>query len=227
MSLPRINEPEVMQTLAEAQEYDAIDHSETNRSFVEDLLATGKMKSDVLDLGTGTALIPIELCQRHEDCRIMAVDLSTSMLDLARYNIEIAGLIDRIMLDYADAKELPHADEYFDVVICNGMLHHFADPLVVLRQAVRVARSDGLLFFRDLRRPNNEDELTRLLDEYAGEATERQRNLFADSLRAALTLDEMRELVQPSGFDAETVQTTSDRHWTWIARKPVAETAET
>jgi ubiquinone/menaquinone biosynthesis C-methylase UbiE len=212
-----------MGTLEEAQEYDAMDHSEANQGFVEDLLATGKMARDVLDIGTGTALIPVELCQRYEDCRVMAVDFSTAMLDLARYNIEIGGLIDRINLDFADAKALPHADEYFDVVLCNGTLHHFADPLVVLRQAVRVARQGGLLFFRDLLRPKNEDELNRLLDQYAGDATERQRTMFSHSLRAALTLDEIRGAVQQVGFAPETVQATSDRHWTWIAEKPAAE----
>jgi ubiquinone/menaquinone biosynthesis C-methylase UbiE len=214
-----------MDTQEEAQQYDAMDHTEANRAFVTDLLATGCMKRDVLDLGTGTALIPVELCQRYEDCRVMAVDLSTHMLDLARYNIEIAGLIDRIMLDYVDAKDLPHADEYFDVVLCNGTLHHFADPLLVLRQAVRVARPEALLFFRDLRRPDDENELNALLDEHAKDATEHQRELFGRSFRAALTTDEMRDLVQQLGFDAATVQTTSDRHWTWIAQKPAAETS--
>jgi hypothetical protein len=38
-----------------------------------------------------------------------------------------------------------------------------------------------------------------------------------------LTLDEVRALVTPFGFDASTVQQTSDRHWTWSACKPSAE----
>jgi hypothetical protein len=45
--------------------------------------------------------------------------------------------------------------------------------------------------------------------------------LFRDSLRAALTLNEVRQLVGELGFEGDTVQTTSDRHWTWSARKPV------
>ena len=44
--------------------------------------------------------------------------------------------------------------------------------------------------------------------------------MFDDSLRAALSLSEVRAMVSSLGFEAETVQATSDRHWTWIAIKP-------
>ncbi len=43
--------------------------------------------------------------------------------------------------------------------------------------------------------------------------------MFDDSLRAALTLDEIRALVESLGFDPASVQATSDRHWTWTALK--------
>jgi hypothetical protein len=52
---------------------------------------------------------------------------------------------------------------------------------------------------------------------YAGDATSYQKKLFADSLRAALTLDEAQSLVAGFGVSAETVRMTSDRHWTWMA----------
>src|ERR1041384_1154392 len=98
MALERILEPEVMDSQEEASDYDAMDHSEVNRRFVDDLLAVlppapspdplGPLL-DVLDLGTGTAQIPIELCSRFADCRVMAADAAVNMLELARYNLEI------------------------------------------------------------------------------------------------------------------------------------------
>jgi hypothetical protein len=39
--------------------------------------------------------------------------------------------------------------------------------------------------------------------------------LFADSLHAALTLEEIRNLVAGLGYDPGHVNATSDRHWTW------------
>jgi hypothetical protein len=57
---------------------------------------------------------------------------------------------------------------------------------------------------------------------YAADTTHYQRNLFAQSLRAALTIEEICALVAAFGFAPDTVQMTSDRHWTWIASKPAA-----
>ncbi len=220
MSLQRVLEPEVMDTPEEARDYNEMDHAEVNRTFVDDLLACGEISGDVLDLGTGTAMIPIELCERVEACRVMATDMSTSMLDLAVYNLAVSSAGHRIQLAQADAKQLRYEDDMFDVVMSNSIVHHIPEPVAVLREAVRVAKPGGLLFFRDLMRPERSDDVSHLVATYAAGANEHQQKMFDDSLRAALNLDEIRELVASLGFAEETVQATSDRHWTWIARKP-------
>jgi hypothetical protein len=58
------------------------------------------------------------------------------------------------------------------------------------------------------------------VETYAADANTHQRQMFEDSLRAALTVAEMRALVAGLGLDPATVRQTSDRHWTWQARKP-------
>jgi SAM-dependent methyltransferase len=243
MPLDRRLEPEVMESAEEAADYDAMDHSQVNRVFVDDLLAAinrdprseigsqdtsiqptsdlGSLTSlfDILDLGTGTALIPVELCKRLTDCRVMAADAALSMLELARYNVEVNSLTSRVELAQVDAKRLPFADEMFDVVMSNSIIHHIPEPLAVLQQAVRVAKAGGLLFFRDLLRPDSESELKQLVATYAGNANMHQQRMFADSLHAALSWDEIRGLVIALGFSADTVQQTSDRHWTWMGIK--------
>ena len=50
---------------------------------------------------------------------------------------------------------------------------------------------------------------------------ERSRQMFDDSLHAALSLEEIRGFVVQLGFPAESVQQTTDRHWTWIGKKVV------
>jgi ubiquinone/menaquinone biosynthesis C-methylase UbiE len=227
MTLSRILEPEVMDSAAEAADYDAMDHAEVNRRFVDDLLAAisnpefriQNSELDILDLGTGTALIPIELCKRFQNCRIMAADAAVSMLELARYNVEVNSLTERIELAHVDAKRLPFADGMFDVVMSNSIIHHIPEPIHVLREAVRVTKPGGLLFFRDLLRPNTDAELTRLVATYTPGATANQQRLFAESLHAALSLDEIRDLITSLGFSAGAIQQTSDRHWTWSTIK--------
>jgi ubiquinone/menaquinone biosynthesis C-methylase UbiE len=217
--LKRVLEPEVMDTPEEARAYNAMNHSEVNRRFVDDLLAAGSISGEILDLGTGTALIPIELCQRDTSARVLAIDLSVSMLDLARGNVEMASLMSQIMLDRVDGKGLPYADGRFSAVISNSIAHHIPEPLAVLQEAWRVLAADGLIFIRDLLRPEDDATVQRLVDTYAAGATAHQRQLFDDSLRAALSLDEIRQLVRAVGASPHDIQQTSDRHWTWSTRK--------
>lgn len=235
--LPRVLEPEVMDTPEEARDYDAMDHSEVNRRFVEDFLAavgasgaeiartddaghaaTNQGLAEALDLGTGTAQIPIELCRRSSDWRVWAIDLAPNMLYLARANVEVASLSSRIRLDLVDAKRLPYQDDRFAAVISNSIVHHIPEPRFALAEAVRVVRPQGWIFIRDLLRPADDAAVRHLVETYAGQANPHQRKMFDDSLRAALSLDEIRDLVRDLGFSADTVRATSDRHWTWQAR---------
>lgn len=229
MPLSRILEPEVMDSPEEATDYDAMDHRDVNTRFVADLLASlapspspqPSVPLDILDLGTGTAQIPIELCRRYRDCRVMAADAAVNMLELARYNIEVESLTQRIELAHVDAKTLPFKDAMFDVVMSNSIVHHIPEPMTVLREAVRVVRPGGLLFIRDLLRPDSDEQLQSLVQTYTAGANEHQQRMFAESLHAALSLEEIRELIASLGFDREMVQQTTDRHWTWSANASI------
>lgn len=215
----RVLEPELMDTPRAAAMYDVMDHGEVNRRFVADLLAGGPIGSDLVDLGTGTALIPIELCQRVATVRVMAVDASGEMLDLANRRLEIAQLKDRIELCQADCKTLDgFRSAIADTVISNSLLHHLADPATAIGAGLRLLRPGGRLFVRDLARPASQAELERLVEEYTGDEPDAARAMFRDSLLAALTLAEVRALFGQFGFAAETVRMTSDRHWTFDGR---------
>jgi ubiquinone/menaquinone biosynthesis C-methylase UbiE len=223
--LPRILEPELMDTAEDAREYDAMDHAAVNAQFVTDFLTAAKTmewsieRSIVLDLGAGTGLIPIDLCRRAPNLRVIAVDAAQHMLALARKNVAAASLADRIEIVHADAKQLDVRSDAFAAVISNSILHHIAEPRPVIAEAVRVAAPGALIFHRDLCRPADEATVNKLVSAYAADATPYQQKLLADSLRAALTLEEIRAQVGEFGFPPTTVHMTSDRHWTWSACK--------
>jgi ubiquinone/menaquinone biosynthesis C-methylase UbiE len=216
--LPRVLEPEVMDSSEEARDYDAMDHAAVNRLFVADFLAAWDGCGPVLDLGTGTAQIPIELCRQHPEVRVTGVDLAEHMLRVGRENVRRAGLESRIRLERVDAKALPFPTGAFGAVISNSIIHHIPEPSEVVAEAARMTAPGGLLFIRDLLRPVSTADLQELVAAYAGDANARQRQMFADSLHAALSLDEIRRLVTARDFDPGTVGQTSDRHWTWLAR---------
>jgi ubiquinone/menaquinone biosynthesis C-methylase UbiE len=203
----------------EAREYDLMDHSEVNRRFVADFLALHHDGWQVLDVGSGTALIPIELCRQEKRAVVLAVDAAEQMLRRGAVNVAGAGLVGRIHLKVADAKSLPFGDGSFGTVISNSIVHHIPHPRRVLAEMLRVATPGGTLFVRDLLRPGNDAAVAHLVATYAAGATASQQAMFDASLRAALTLDEVRELIGELGGMPDAVTQTSDRHWTWAQKR--------
>ncbi len=223
--LTRVLEPEVMDTVEEAVDYDSMDHSTVNRLFVDHLLAAaqdfGAVSHEqlrILDVGTGTALIPIELCRRPQTGRVRVIDLAAEMLKLARSNIDRAGLTARIEPELIDAKTLPYLDGSVDWVISNSIVHHIPDPSLCLSEMLRVLKPGGLLFVRDLFRPDSAEMIEHIVQTYAGGDSARQQQLFRQSLHAALTVEEMRDLAELLGLKRNSVNASSDRHWTLAVR---------
>jgi ubiquinone/menaquinone biosynthesis C-methylase UbiE len=225
MMLERVLEPEVMNDLQEAIEYHDMDFTEVNRAFVQDLLAFAAQEDrslgrDILDLGTGTARIPVELCLQAPSLRVMAADASSEMLELARYHIEINHMLDRIQLHRTDAKKLVFGPNFFDAVISNSLVHHLPQSEAFFAEALRVLRPGGLLFVRDLFRPSSQEQVESLVAQHAGSESPRSQQLFRQSLQAALTTEELAKILAALGVDASYIQMTSDRHWTLAYRKP-------
>jgi len=220
--LPRVLEAEVMEKPEEAREYDAMDFSEVNARFVADFLgAHGPGRGgEVLDVGTGTARVPIALCRADRTVRLLGVDLAGPMLDLARRNVLKAELADRIRLARGDAKSLPFPDGRFEAVVSNTIVHHIPDPGPALAEMARLVAPGGTLMIRDLARPEGPAELDALVERHAGGEAPGARALFRDSLHAGLTVEEVRAQVRGLGLDEDGVAMTSDRHWTWTWRKP-------
>ncbi len=224
--LPRILEPEVMSDPQEALDYDAMDHEGVNRAFVTDLLrfdpTLESANVSALDLGTGTALIAIELARRTQHLSIAARDMSDAMLTQARRNIEREGMQTRVITELADAKKM--SVKQFHLVISNSVVHHMTEPSVLISAALNATAKGGVLFVRDLLRPPSRQALGKLVDQYAapspdlsGKALEvalRQRGHFSASLHAALTIDEAQTVAMSVGIDASAIKQTSDRHWT-------------
>lgn len=215
----RLLEPELIDTREEAELYDQMDHEAVNRQFVDDLLAEGDLGSDVVDLGTGTALIPIELCRRVTNVRVMAIDASAEMLDLANRRLELESLKGRIELVQADCKRLAGFEPAIaDTVICNSLIHHLPDPVLAVAAAKRLLKPGGRLFVRDLFRPSTAAAVESLVAAHAASEPEAARQMLRDSLFAALTLDEARKMFADCGFDPADLRMTSDRHWTFSGR---------
>ncbi len=231
MALKRILEPEIMDTVEDAQHYDSMNHNIVNQGFVDELIQllksddkfsgrlgdTDGASIDVLDIGTANALLPVLLCQQHPLFRVVAIDMANSMLDLAARYIQSSQYCDRIELAKVDAKDMQYDPGEFDVVMCKSTIHHIPVPSQCLAEIVRVCKPGGAVFVRDLMRPTDEATLELIVQTYTGKESEYSQRLYRESLHAALSLDEIREMVSELGWDPGMVVATSDRHWTWAA----------
>ncbi len=220
--LPRVLEPEAMDTPDEARDYDAMNHTAVNARFVADFLAAhGPCRGGtIFDVGTGPGRIPIELCRADPVAVVLGVDLAPNMLDLARRNVTQAGFDARIDLDLVDAKALPYDDGGFEAVLSNTIVHHIPEPAAALTEMARLVAPGGTLMVRDLVRPGSDEELMSLVEMHTVGEPESARALFTASLHAALTVREMQTMVSALGLVPDDVTMTSDRHWTWIWKRP-------
>lgn len=221
----RVLEPEVMDSAEEAEEYDRIDHSVVNERFVADFLAVVQRgrpvdrRALVVDVGAGTARVPMVLCQAWSGCAVCAVDMAAEMLRVGAGNVRRSRLERRVLCVRADARRLPLSDGAAPFVVSNSLIHHIPDPLPVLTELCRVAAPGAMLFVRDLFRPETDADVDRLVATYASYETPAQRALFVASLRAALTLDEVSAMAERLPLENATVVASSDRHWTLSAER--------
>jgi ubiquinone/menaquinone biosynthesis C-methylase UbiE len=212
--MDRILEPEVMDTWHDSTAYDGMDFEEINMQFALDAIDLDPHAIRILDLGTGTARIPIMMCQQQRQYQITAVDLADSMLIIGRRNVEAAGLLQRIKLERIDCKQMPYPDLEFDMVISNSLVHHLPDPFPLFREIKRSVKPRGAILIRDLIRPETESEVEAIINNVGNNYHQHELKLFADSLRAALTLTEVEDLIDRVGLTDVKLNRSSDRHWT-------------
>ncbi|WP_235951183.1 class I SAM-dependent methyltransferase [Crateriforma spongiae] len=219
MALQRVLEPEIGESAEDANLYHAMDHTAVNQQFVDDLFSGGPVGPRVIDLGCGPGEIPILICRNADklgvDVEVMGIDSDVDMLDIAKRELEIEGVIDRVTLQHADIKDLACLEDgLVHTAVSNTVAHHLAEPQLLLAAAKRLAGDAGRVFVRDLYRPEDEATVEALIRAHADGEPPSAQQLYRQSLHAALTLEEVRAIVDDLGMDAASVKMTSDRHWT-------------
>ena len=95
----------------------------------------------ILDIGTGPGYLPIEIANRSAAVRIIGIDLSRKLIEIAQSNALRAGLSGRLKFELGNAGRLAFEDSSFDMVISTGMLHSLKKPVKVLQEIYRVLKA--------------------------------------------------------------------------------------
>ena len=95
----------------------------------------------ILDIGTGPGYLPIEIANRSAAVRIIGIDLSRKLIEIAQSNALRAGLSGRLKFELGNAGRLAFEDSSFDMVISTGMLHSLKKPVKVLKEIYRVLKA--------------------------------------------------------------------------------------
>lgn len=226
--MERKPEDEVMGIADEAAAYAQADFSHVNQAFVDRLLELidSPPVGRALDLGTGPADIPIRLVRTLTrrlaaiggpasalgDFKIVAVDASAAMLDLARKAVAAAGLEGQIELALVDAKRTALSDHSFNVIFSNSILHHITDVAAFWMELKRLAAPRAVVFLRDLARPNDAQAARAIVRTYAASESPLLQEEYYRSLLSAYTLDEVRTQLDRAGLACLQVKMISDRH---------------
>jgi ubiquinone/menaquinone biosynthesis C-methylase UbiE len=102
----------------------------------------------VVDLGSGPGLLGIEIGKLQPRARIIGVDPSNEMLQIARENAARAGL-SNYDARQGTAEEIPLESGCSDLVISQSSFHEWEDPHRGLAEIYRVLGPGGSLILKD------------------------------------------------------------------------------
>lgn len=104
-------------------------------------------RGQVLDISCGTGYPTIEILRRMNDgSRLIAIDASSAMLDVARRKVADLGPLGKKGVFFRTESPVPKlsfADDVYDLVVCNLGLDEMPSLEVALRDFARVTKKGG------------------------------------------------------------------------------------
>ena len=121
-------------------------------SFVENLVQSTPLEEHdrVLDVASGTAVIPLKLFSRGKQSgQVIGLDITYAMLKKGQQKIEKHQAGQVISLVCGNAMSMPFQNGYFDVILC-GLATHHLEVAILLGEMSRLLRPGGRLTIADV-----------------------------------------------------------------------------
>ena len=167
--------------------------------FVMKILRKGIRSGKVLDIGTGSGRLAIELA-KVKDCHfdIVALDISANMIRKAKENAKRSEVENKIRFLVSTAAALPFADNSFDLVISYASLHHWLKPVTVFDEVARVTQKTGYAIIRDNKRVYQNPVWRALIWLVSRLMNKRHRENWPKAILASYTIPEVHEILSRS-----------------------------
>lgn len=148
-----------------AEQWDEIRQGYFSDRVREVAIARANLTPDmvVADVGSGTGFMAAGLAPRVK--QVICLDNSPEMLAVAGRNLAQNG---NVQLRLAEGERLTLADSSVHAVFANMYLHHMPDPLVAIREMVRILKPGGILVITDMDRHDNEWQRVEMADLWLG-----------------------------------------------------------
>ncbi|HKS07965.1 MAG TPA: class I SAM-dependent methyltransferase [Pyrinomonadaceae bacterium] len=148
----------------------------------------------ILEYGCGDGLNTVVLANRG--AKVVALDISAELLDVAHKRLEANGCEDDVELLIGSAHGLPLSDESVDVIFGMAILHHLELELAS-REVCRVLKKGGRAIFEE---PTRNSKLVAKLRKLFPQRAE------VSPFERPLTTKEMKEFAEPCCYEAKTFQ---------------------
>ncbi len=115
------------------------------------LLPPAETVYTIVDLGCGPGLLSVELCKLMPQAKVMGVDPSAEMLEVASRNVNRAEL-SNFETRLGRAERIPMRSDSVGLVVSQSSFHEWQDPRGGLSEALRVLEPGGVLVLKDYNR---------------------------------------------------------------------------
>lgn len=113
----------------------------------------------ILEIGCGAGAGLISLARTFPECTVTGVDSDPASVALAKQRIDDAGLDQHVHAEEMRAEDLTSEDA-FDFIYVQISLHEMDDARIVLANAQRALKEDGVLLITEIRGPERIEDCT-------------------------------------------------------------------